>query len=114
MQVNALIETFESSLSHAQGNYQMIVLQSLADCPQLIKSELIDDLMKANKDKTRAFFNSHCVFKVLVKKGLVKINSSDEYSLNLTKGNKGTEYTDRSKVKVAAVKARKKYEADHK
>jgi len=114
MQVKALIESFESSLSHAQGNYQMVVLESLADTPQLIKSELVDDLMKANKGKTRAFFMSHCVFKVLKNKGLIKENSSGEYSLNLTISQKTTEYAARGQVKAAAIKARKKYEADHK
>ncbi len=113
MQVKALIESFESSLSHAQGNYQMIVLESLADCPQLIKSDLVDDLMKANKGKTRAFFMSHCVFKVLKKKGLIKENSSNEFSLNLTIGQQTTEYAARGQVKTAAVKARKQYEVSH-
>ncbi len=113
MQASQLVESFEGSLSHAQGNYQMVVLESLADCPQLLKEELVNDLMRANKEKTRTFFNSHCVFKVLKNKGLIKENSSKEFSLNLSKPTKGTEYSARGQVLASAKKARKAYEVSH-
>ena len=109
MQANQLIQTFESSLSHAQGNYQMIVLETLAYGDKL-KEELVNELMIANKGKTRGFFNSHCVFKVLIKKGLIKYNKSSEfYSLNTN----ATQTETREIIKEAR-KARKAYEVAHK
>lgn len=104
----SLIETFEKSLSHAQGNYQMVILQSLAQS-NATKADLVVDLMAANKGKTQSFFNSHCVFRVLINKKLVKLSKSGVYSLNLTKPDLKT----RTMILNSATKARQVYEVSH-
>jgi hypothetical protein len=110
MNADQLIEKWESSLSHAQGNYQMVVITSLANNELLTKDDLVNHLMLANKGKTQSFFNSHCVFKVLKNKDIIKQNAGGLFSLNLTKCTP----QERKKIVKAAIKARKKYEADHK
>ena len=104
----SFIEIFENSLSHAQGNYQMVILQSLAQS-NATKADLVVDLMAANKGKSEIFFNSHCVFKVLIRKNLIKLSKSGVYSLNLTKPDLKT----RTMILNSATKARQAYEVSH-
>ena len=114
MQAEKLITAFEGSLSHAQGNYQMIVLASLAKTPQLNKKELSCDLMAANKGKSEAFFMSHCVFKVLKNKALITVDSDGDYSLNLSDNHTHKGINERRLILKSANKARKAYEVSHK
>jgi len=109
MQAEKLIQVFENSLSHAQGNYQMVVITSLGRNEELTKDDLVNHLMLANPEKTQSFFNSHCVFRVLKKKGLIKEKSNGLFSLNLTKCTK----EERALIVKSAIKARKSYEVKH-
>lgn len=111
---NNLIEKWESSLNRANGNFQMIVLETIAKYENGAgKSVITEALSLANPGRQPSFFNSHVVFRVLKTKGMIRQRQDPKeivYTLNLTKPTK----QDRNQVKAAAVKARKNFEVSHK
>lgn len=115
MQVLKLIETWEASLCHANANYQMIVMEKIAQYENGVSHELVSQALSlSNPERKPSFFNkNHRVFEVLIKKGMIKVRKDPQelvYVLNITKPTQ----EDRKLVRKAAIKARKKYEADHK
>ena len=115
MKADQLIEKWNASLCHANANYQMIVMEKIAQYENGASLEVLQNALSlANPSKTAKFFNkNHRVFEVLEKKGMIKVRQDPEeivFILNITKPT----IQDRQKVRKAAIKARKKYEADHK
>lgn len=115
MNTDNLIEKWLKSLCHANANYQMIALEKIAQYENGVSHDLVSQALSlANPSRKPSFFNkNHRVFEVLIKKGMIRTRQDPQelvYVLNLTKPTN----EDRQKVRKAAIKARKKYEADHK
>ena len=114
MKTNNLIEKWEASLSRANGNFQMVVLETIAKYNNGASKGIINDALSlANPGREPSFFNSHVVWRVLKTKGMIRERQDPQeivYVLNITKPTK----KDRDQVRKAASKARRQYEAGKK
>lgn len=76
---NSEMQSFVTNVSLLQSNYQLVIVKSLLEKPELSKSELISIIKNINENQEIKDIGA---FDVLLRKGIIKRNVEGLYQIN--------------------------------